>query len=68
MTQSAELNFRRRADLADDVRSARRMNFLPTLMIAVILGMVTIALLAQARLVPEQRLELFRSYDFPALP
>jgi hypothetical protein len=68
MTECAELDYQEDADVAEEVRSEHRMTILPTLMMAAIAGMVSLALIAEARLPPEQRLELLQAYAFPSLP
>jgi hypothetical protein len=68
MTECAELDYRKDAVVAEELGSEHRMTILPTLMMAAIAGMVALALIAEVRLPPEQRLELLQAYAFPSLP
>jgi hypothetical protein len=63
MSHYAELFFRRPAGVVDGTRVERRIKFIPTLMMAAIAAIVALALVAEARMTPEQRLQLLESYN-----
>ena len=63
MSHYAELFFRRAAGVVDGTRVERRIKFIPTLMMAAIAAIVALALVTEARMTPEQRLQLLESYN-----
>jgi hypothetical protein len=66
MSHSAEWHFRKDALVGRGTRLKPRINTIPALMITVIAIMVALALIAEARMTPEQRLALFESsYAYP---
>jgi hypothetical protein len=66
MTQYAEVELCK-DEVSVGTRTERRMKLVRTLLIAEIVGMVGLALIAEARLPPEQRVELFEplAYAYP---
>ena len=63
MSHSAELYFRKSARSVGETRVERRIKIIPTPMMAAIAVMVALALVAEARMTPEQRLQLLESYN-----
>jgi hypothetical protein len=64
MTDYAEPNLRKTSGAAARARSERGMTFFPAFMIVAIVAMVVLALIAEARMTPEERAVLFEVYSY----
>jgi hypothetical protein len=65
MTDCADLDFRKAARGVSGDRTERRMKMARAFMMAAIASMVVLALIAEARMTPEQRIMVFESYAYP---
>jgi hypothetical protein len=65
MTDCTDLDFRKAAIGVNGDRTERRMRMIPAFMMAAIASMVVLALIAEARMTPEQRTVVWESYAYP---
>lgn len=65
LTDCADLDFHKAATGVSGDRAERRMKMLRAFMMAVIASMVVLAVIAEARMTPEQRTVVFESYAYP---
>jgi hypothetical protein len=66
MTDCADQDFRKGARVDGGGRTERRVRMVPGFMMAAIASIVVLALIAEARMTPEQRAVLFESsYSYP---
>jgi hypothetical protein len=64
MTDCTELDFRKGTSVVSGGCTERRMKMIRAFMMAAIAGMVVLALIAEARMTPEQRTVLFESLSY----
>ena len=65
MTDRVDLDFRKATTRVSGDCTERRMKMVRLFMMAAIASMVVLALIAEARMTPEQRTAVFESYAYP---
>ena len=65
MTDCADLDFSKAATGVSEDRTERRMKMVRAFMMAAVASMVVLALIAEARMTPEQRTVVWESYAYP---